>query len=56
MKLLIDNDNETTLAEFIADNTAPDVEMPSQEDLHAVVTMKVGESVYCGMLEVKRVG
>lgn len=43
-QLLIDNEVTTTLADFIKENTAKDVEPITSEDIKALVKLKIGES------------
>ena len=45
----------TTYAEFYADNTAEDVESPSDEDFEMVKNLKVGEDCQVGWVEIKRI-
>lgn len=56
MKLLVNNEAECTLEEYIHTNTQePDVDHLEPEDIDVVKNLKVGESAYFGHGDVKRV-
>ena len=53
--LLVNSETETTLKEFLHDNTAPDVDTPDSNELARVLSLKVGEFTYIGICQVERV-
>jgi hypothetical protein len=53
--LSVDNNEPVTYDQFYTDNTAPDVDQPTVEDFETVKNLKVNESTYIGICEVKRI-
>lgn len=56
MKLFtVDNSEPITLEDFIKINTAENVHSISDEEIQIVKNLKLNESVYIGMCDVKRI-
>jgi hypothetical protein len=52
--ILLVEGSETTLEDFIKENTAPDVEPITKQEIDSLDKLAIGECVHLGMCEVKR--
>lgn len=53
--LLIDDYQECELQAFIKDNSTEDVDKLTTDEINLINNLKVNESVYIGIVEVKRI-
>jgi len=53
-KILLDNNFETTLEDFLNENLQTDVEPLTENEISNLNSMSVGDIIYIGIVEVKR--
>lgn len=53
--LKIDNEFETSIADFITNNTTEDVEPITKEEIEQIRALKVGDYVYIGSCKIERI-